>query len=265
MADGPWPGGAAGAVSVTFDDGLPSQRERAVPLLEAAGLRATFYLNPRGGKAGAGGEAPWAERLEPWRAVAASGHELGNHTVGHPCAANFGFAERRGTLEGMTLAELAADIDLAEARLRHVAAGGPRSFAYPCYQDSVGEGTGRQSYVPLVAARFVAARTRGERPNHPGRCDLHHLWSWPAERMSGAELIGLCEEAACDGMWGMYTFHGVGEGHLPVGTADLTALCAHLERAAGRIWTAPVAEVARHLQAGRLRSGPQDTAASVRS
>lgn len=252
MADGPWLGGADGAVSLTFDDGAPSQRARAVPLLEAAGLRATFYLNPRGGEAGAGG-GTWAARLEPWRAVAASGHELGNHTVGHPCAANFGFAEGPGTLEGMTLAELAADIDLAEARLRHIAGGGPRSFAYPCYQDSVGEGAGRQSYVPLVAARFVAARTRGERPNHPGRCDLHHLWSFPAERMGAAELIGLCEQAAGAGAWTILTFHGVSEGGLSVAEGDLAQLCAHLGRHAGRLWTAPVAAVAAAVAAWRGR------------
>ena len=254
---GSWPGDARAAISLTFDDGLASQLGHAVPLLARHGLRGTFYLNPDG--------EDWRARWAPWEAVAAAGHELGNHTLTHPCSENFAFVSAERALERLTLRRLAEDMDAAEERLRALSGTDTRSFAYPCYQDWVGRGADRQTYVPLVVARFVAGRIRGERGNLPGRCDLHHLWSWPAERMSGAELIGLCEEAACDGMWGMYTFHGVGEGHLPVGTADLTALCAHLERAAGRIWTAPVAEVARHLQAGRLRSGPQDTAASVRS
>ncbi len=44
----PYPPCCRGAVSLTFDDGLHSQLEVAVPLLTDRGLRATFYLNPRG-------------------------------------------------------------------------------------------------------------------------------------------------------------------------------------------------------------------------
>lgn len=261
---GPWPEGRAGAVSLTFDDGMRSQWQVAVPLLEGHGLRGTFYLNP-------GGE-DWAERLEPWRAVAAAGHELGNHSCGHPCARGFRDAPGARGLEDMTLAELGADLDLATERLRVLegaggadagvpgaagAAGAPgaRSFAYPCYQAYVGEGLARRSYVPLVAARFVAGRGRGEWPNHPATADLHGLWSFPAERCSGAELVGLAERAARAGRWTIFTFHGVHEGHLSVADVDLAELCGHLAHARQRIWTAPVAAVAARVAAWRLGAG----------
>ncbi|MBO3755347.1 MAG: polysaccharide deacetylase family protein, partial [Candidatus Brockarchaeota archaeon] len=42
-----WPNGFKGAVSLTFDDGLPSQLDLGVPLLEEYGFKATFYVNPR--------------------------------------------------------------------------------------------------------------------------------------------------------------------------------------------------------------------------
>ena len=42
----PWPDGCWGAVSLTFDDGHPSQLKKAVPILENVGLQGTFYLNP---------------------------------------------------------------------------------------------------------------------------------------------------------------------------------------------------------------------------
>ncbi len=252
-----WPAGARAAMSLTFDDGLASQLAIAVPLLERHGLRGTFYLNPHGDD--------WRARWAAWAPVAAAGHELGNHTLTHPCSENFAFISPERGLERLTLEQLAEDMDAAEQRLRALSGTETRSFAYPCYQDWVGRGADRQTYVPLVVARFVAGRIRGERGNLPGRCDLHHLWSWPAERMSGAELIGLCEQAACEGMWGIFTFHGVGDGHLPIGADDLAALCAHLQRAEGRIWTAPVAEVAGHLQAQRSAPAPQDNATSVRS
>jgi len=47
-ASSPWPHGCKGALSLTFDDGLPNQLEKAVPLLAEFDLRATFYLSPRG-------------------------------------------------------------------------------------------------------------------------------------------------------------------------------------------------------------------------
>jgi peptidoglycan/xylan/chitin deacetylase (PgdA/CDA1 family) len=246
---GPWPGAAEGAISLTFDDGMGSQLRVAVPLLERHGLRGTFYLNPRGDD--------WAVRLEPWRRVAQAGHELGNHTVAHPCSRGFDFVPPGRALEDLTLEAIAADIDLAEERLQALAGAQPRSFAYPCYQDWVGEGAGRRSYVPVVAARYPAARARGERANDPRRCDLHYLWSFPAERLSGAELVGLCEQAAADGRWAVLTFHGVHEGGLSVAEPDLAQLCAHLARHRQRLWTAPLVEVAGAVAAWRAAGAPR--------
>ena len=79
------------------------------------------------------------------------------------------------------------------------------------------------------------------------RYDLHDLWSWPAERMSGAELVGLAERAAAEGRWAVFTFHGIDEGHLPVAAVDLVELCGFLARHRDRLWTAPVAVVAQHV------------------
>ena len=52
----------AGAVSLTFDDGRPSQLRKAIPTMERHGIRGTFYLGPRGDD--------FRERLEPWVEVA---------------------------------------------------------------------------------------------------------------------------------------------------------------------------------------------------
>ncbi|HEY7533141.1 MAG TPA: polysaccharide deacetylase family protein, partial [Nitrospiraceae bacterium] len=42
----PWRDNRAGAVSLTFDDGLPSQVEDAVPVLNARNLKASFFVIP---------------------------------------------------------------------------------------------------------------------------------------------------------------------------------------------------------------------------
>ncbi|MEZ4734944.1 MAG: polysaccharide deacetylase family protein [Caldilineaceae bacterium] len=198
----PWPDHCQGAVSLTFDDGVASQLNIAIPLLDKYGLHATFYVNPR---------ANYQEQLLPWRVAAMTGHEIGNHTVSHPCSKNFAFiadAGRRG-LEEMSLDDIEQEIVEAGRRIREVIPEQTAvSYGYTCYQPFVGRGPTRQSYVPVVAKHCVAGRGRGERPNDPRHCDLWYLWSTPCERMTGAELVGLAEQAAAQGRWAILTFMG---------------------------------------------------------
>jgi peptidoglycan/xylan/chitin deacetylase (PgdA/CDA1 family) len=42
----PWPDGCSGALSLTFDDGHPSQLKRAVPILNDLDLKSTFFIRP---------------------------------------------------------------------------------------------------------------------------------------------------------------------------------------------------------------------------
>ncbi len=243
MGTSPWPAGIRGAVSISFDDGMPSQLQRAVPVLDKLGLKATFYLC-------AAQEA--LDKLAPWKVVARGGHELGNHTAHHPCPENVLDSPHPDmrALEDMSVADY--ETEVVEAG-KGIAALAPSqkatSFAYPCYQPFVGRGTGRQSVVPVVARHCIAGRGQGEIPfaNDPLRADLADLWSWPCERRMAAELIGFVEHAVAQGRWAILTFHGIHEGHLSVAEGDFSALCAHLSRKAKEIWTAPVEEIARHL------------------
>ncbi|MBI1927058.1 hypothetical protein HYR99_22795, partial [Candidatus Poribacteria bacterium] len=83
--------------------------------------------------------------------------------------------------------------------------------------------------------------------NSPYHADLHCLNSWKCERRSAAELIGLVERTATQGGWSILTFHGIGEGHLPVASSDFQELLAHLDAGRERIWTAPLIKVAEYL------------------
>ncbi|HEY3377863.1 MAG TPA: polysaccharide deacetylase family protein [Armatimonadota bacterium] len=87
----PFAGDRAGALSFTFDDGSQKQVDVAVPMLNAAGIKATFFVismitrdkksDPmlKGSDPGGHGAVSWEE----WRAVAAMGHEIGNHSAHH--------------------------------------------------------------------------------------------------------------------------------------------------------------------------------------
>lgn len=247
-----WPEDAQGAISLTFDDGFPSHLKVAVPSLDQRGLRATFYLTPKGHERGWGGST-WRQQLKPWLPASRAGHEIGNHSLSHPCSLNIQVDWARNLLD-MSLDELRADLGTAQQRLQAVFPHQEKnSFAYPCYETSVGRGQGRVSYIPLVAEMFVAGRNRGELraelANDPHYCDLHCLSSWAVERQSGAFMIGLVEQAIFLGRWGIFTFHGIQEGHLPVGDTDFIELLDYLVRQKDRIWVAPLAEVAGYIAA----------------
>jgi peptidoglycan/xylan/chitin deacetylase (PgdA/CDA1 family) len=244
-----WPPGFAGAVSLTFDDGLDTQLDHALPLLDRHGLKGTFYLNP-------GHRPVWERQVPRWQGAAASGHEIGNHTARHPCSCNFRF-HPSFCLEKLSLEDMAATIDQAEVLLDELFPGqkGRRSFCYPCYQSYVGAGLHRQSYVPVVAGRFRAARGGGEQANDPFLIDLSYTWAQDVRGYSGAQLIAYVEAAASQGHWAILCMHGVGGEHLSIATEAFAELVEFLARQRDRLWTDTVINLADYIIKRRQEIG----------
>ena len=247
----PWLNGYAGALSLTFDDGGRSQLEKAIPIMNDLGFKGTFYVCPRGDD--------WAEKLSPWIEVFNQGHEIGNHTISHTCSRALSQTRTERCLENMTLDDVEADIVEASRRINLLL---PEqkifSFCYPCYNNHVGHGLTRQSYVPIVAKHFPAGRGIGEFPfgNYPATCDLHYLWSWPVEGRAGIELVGLANRTVAYNQWGIITIHGIDDGgHLSLSMMAFRELCDFLNRNKNRIWVAPVVEVAQRIIQWRKEVG----------
>ena len=144
-----WP---RGYVSLAYDDGLDSQLDIAVPQLEAAGLRGTFYLTWDNMK----------DRAGQWAALAPRGHELANHTVTHPCDLQ---RQRPSTFAAREIDPLQRWLTNAEG------AGRGRDFAYPCDVTNLGPGTPNDQarrYARLLRrAGMLSARTSEGPPNSP--------------------------------------------------------------------------------------------------
>ena len=246
-----WPAGVAGALSLTFDDNAPSQLVHALPCLDEHQLLGTFYVNP-------GRRPDWERQVPRWQEAAARGHELGNHTSRHPCSCNFRFHPTY-CLEKLTLHDIEATIEEAEAELDRLfpQQQGRRSFCYPCYQSYVGSGVERQSYVPVVARRFRAARGGGERPNTPQIIDLSYTWAWAVEGHSAEQMIVYVEKAVEQGLWAIICMHGVGGDHLAISAEAFTGLVRHLDEQRQRIWTAPHIDIADYILNRRIELGAQ--------
>ena len=78
----PWPEGIRCAVSLAFDDARLTQVDKGIPLLNKYGIKATFYVSPE----------QLLQRADDWKQAVANGHEIGNHTMTHPCTGNYAFS-----------------------------------------------------------------------------------------------------------------------------------------------------------------------------
>jgi len=133
-----WPGQRQGAIALTYDDALGSQLDVAIPQLDAAGLHGTFFLMGR----------QMGPNVPRWRAAAAKGHELGNHTVNHPCAKGTYDMPSQYTSEAYSVEVLMTEIAVMNGFLQALDNKTAHAFATPCEQNLAG-GADYLAYGPV--------------------------------------------------------------------------------------------------------------------
>jgi len=240
-----WPGGTRAAVCLTYDDGLDCHLDVAAPDLEEHGLRGTFYVT--------GNSPSLYHRMEEWRAMAGRGHELGNHTLFHPChAKGFDWVRREYDLDGYTFPQLLAELRVANSLLKAVDGKEQRSFAYTCTHTTI-DGI---SFIDSIQGMFPSARGGGHIPETMDEVDLYDVPSWGVEDPSGEELIAYVKQAVEKGTVAVFMFHSVGGGYLNVSAEAHNRLMGYLDQHRKEIWTAPFMEVMQYVQASRETDGP---------
>jgi peptidoglycan/xylan/chitin deacetylase (PgdA/CDA1 family) len=234
-----WPGEAQSAISLSYDDGMDSGLDHAIPDLENAGFRGTFYL--------ATGYWPVKIRKAHWRNAFLNGHEIGSHTVHHPCRG----PSHRHNLETYTPKRIREEIRDAHTWLnRHIGVDSHRTLAYPCGHFAIGNPPDEHSFLSAVSAYHFAARLAGGGINDPALVARNPL-RIKAEVISyphGKEVepfIEYCEQALNLRGWGVIVFHGIGDRWLTTERVVHQQLIEHLQDK--RFWVAPVREVARHI------------------
>ena len=234
-----WPRGKRAALSLTFDDGCVSQIETGVPILDEHGVKATFYVSFR----------HTDSRLEEWCKAAAAGHEIGCHTLLHPCSGNFGF-NSGSYLEAYDLERMEAELLEANAGIRKRFGIPPQTFAYPCGQKFVGRGADCRSYVPLVARHFLAGRGfRDEWHNNPAFCDLAQVMGMDSDEMDFTRLKPLVDRAAAKGGWLVLASHHVGAGGRQTMKAEvLRELCAYASDPEQGVWVDTMAAIGAYVR-----------------
>lgn len=234
-----WPDGKQMAVSLTFDDARMSQVDVGTALLNQYGVKATFIVVPSNVE----------KRLDGWKKAVADGHEIGNHTLYHPCSGNFAWS-RPTALENYTLKQMKNELVDANKKIEELLGIKPGVFAYPCGSTFVGRGKNTKSYVPLIADLFIAGRGwLDEGPNDPAFCDFAQLTGMEMDGKDFDQILPLLENAKKTGAWLVLAGHEMGDsGNQTTRLSMLKKLIEYAQDPANKIWIAPMGTVAKYVK-----------------
>ena len=228
------------AVVLTYDDALNEHLDKVIPALDSLSIKATFYLIA---------EAPAVKnRKKEWRKVAKNGHELGNHTLTHPCDGSLpgrSFVKSENDLTKYTVKKALEEINQANLILEKIDGKKQRTFAYPCGDLTISD----TLFYNYLKNDFVAAR--GVKSDFPKitEVDLSNINASSQVKTTAEQMIQKIEEAEKSESFIVFIFHGVGGGHsLNVDLKEHKKLLQYLNKRKEEIWTAPMLEVAKHIK-----------------
>ena len=229
------------AVVLTYDDGLNIDLANVVPALDSMDFKGTFYISDH--------ENKLPGQIDGWRKAAARGHELANHTVYHPCAADGPgrtWVQPDRDLGRYSVKRINEEMRTMNTLLQAIDGRKERTFAYPCGDAKLHD----TSYIDPMRREFVAAR--GVKPEMlpAARVDLYNIGCYGMNGQSGADMIALVKQAMANGTLLVFLFHGVGGEHdLNVSVQAHSQLLHFLKENQPSVWVAPLIEVARSVRA----------------
>ncbi len=127
----PWNNKKA-AVVLTYDDAVDQHLDNAIPVLDSLGLKATFYIT--------GYSASIRKRMNDWKKIAVNGHELGNHTLYHPCVGGVGreWVTADRDMRTYTVTRMVDEARMNNVFLQALDGKTKRTFAFTCGDMKVG-------------------------------------------------------------------------------------------------------------------------------
>ncbi len=235
----PWKGKKA-AVVITYDDAINEHLDNAIPVLDSLGLKATFYIS--------GFSSSMQTRLKDWQKIAANGHELGNHTLFHPCMG--GTPGREWVrpdydLSKYTIPRILDEIRATNVLLQAMDGKTERTFAFTCGDTKIGD----SSFTPLLTKDFVAMRNVRAQMHRVEQVDLNDVDCFVVNGETGDQLIEWVKKAIETQSLLVVLFHGVGGGNgLNVSLPAHLQFLQYLKQIEKEIWVAPMIEVADYIK-----------------
>jgi peptidoglycan-N-acetylglucosamine deacetylase len=233
-----WPKGKKMALSLSFDDARYTQIENGIPLFDKYGVKVTFYVLPY----------YMEPKLEAWKKAANNGHDIGNHSIFHPCTGNFEWS-RKKALEDYSLPMMFEELDSANKIINNLLGVVPVSFGYPCGQKFIGRGKETKSYVPLISEMFESGRGwHDEAPNDPAYCDMFQLNGMELDGKSFDEIRKLLESAKDKGSWLILAGHDINDsGSSTSLLSTIESICKFAMDPSSGIWLDNVHNIALYI------------------
>jgi sialate O-acetylesterase len=239
----PWNNKKA-AVVITYDDAINEHLDNAVPLLDSLGLKATFYVT--------GYSASMQSRLNDWKKVAVTGHELGNHTMYHPCTGGPGreWVKPEQDLSKYSIQRMVDETRATNLLLQAMDGKTRRTFAFTCGDTKIGD----SSFAPLLQKDFVAMRSVRNQMHRLNEVDLADVDCYLVNGESGEQLIEWVKKAINTNSLLVVLFHGVGGGNgLNVSLPAHRQFLQYLKQQEKDAWIAPMVEVAEYIKTAHSR------------
>ncbi|WP_369824014.1 sialate O-acetylesterase [Reichenbachiella sp. 5M10] len=237
LTDALWFGKKA-TVVLTYDDALNVHLDNALPVLDSLGLKATFYISA---------DAPgFKYRTYEWKKAAQNGHELGNHTLYHPCLGGDGRAwvSDDNDLRNYSVPQMVREIDMTNLMLQTLDGKSKRTYAYTCGDKETGEG----SFVKEIEGKFVALRGVQSGLNHLGTLDMTDLRCNSIVDTPASDMIAWAEQAKKENAMLILLFHGVGGEHsLNAALADHKEFLEYLQANKDDLWITTLEDAAKHI------------------
>lgn len=228
------------AVVLTYDDAIDADLDNVIPALDSAGFKGTFYL--------IGSSDVVQKRMNEWRRAAQEGHELGNHSMFHPCDGSLPgrpWVSPDNDLSKYTVKRAVAEIRQTNVLLQAIDGKTRRTFAYPCGDMMLHD----TLFYSGLRTDFVAAR--GVRGNFDtlGRINLDNVDCFAMNGNSASEMIALVRHAMQTHTLLVFLFHGVGGGHnINVGLREHSELLHFIKNHEKEIWVAPMVEIGEYIR-----------------
>jgi peptidoglycan/xylan/chitin deacetylase (PgdA/CDA1 family) len=191
-----------GVVSLTYDDGLDSHLDLALPALEARALHGTFYITLEN----------IAGRVTEWQQLTAKGHELANHTVTHPCDIKGDRWQEYGRSEIAPVNRMLGLWDPTPSR---------RNFAFPCDVTDLGPGSPNRQlhrFEAVLRSQNIASARTSEGPPNTSRWARSHPYRLQAlaagfDATSLSQLASYVSRAQTENRWAILVFHEIVRSH----------------------------------------------------
>jgi hypothetical protein len=229
-----WPGNKAAAVTVTFDDCMPSQFENAIPVLNDASrkITATFFLTGRS----------IAANAQAITKAYGEKHEMANHSYTHP-----------PKLADLPEGEIESELKRCQDEIHHLL-NDMVSFtmAYP-------NGSGQDNEAKDLMVRtilkkyFIGARATQIKSSRINE----YLWEEPftndsyfrvnsamiTDGFSVSDFSRDLQEAIATGGWYCPTYHGIESGWVITSKALFTAHMDEIVKKKDQVWIATFRDV----------------------